>query len=83
MSPSQLVLLNELGKQFTTTAATLTVPEANGSMLARLVELHLGQQMSQPSAGAMQPALTDNRLGDALFIDRDGSLFHYILNYLR
>jgi hypothetical protein len=66
----------------------LTSPLASGSMLERLIGLHM--QEGQPShAGAdggdvnMAPTLADPRHPGSLFIDRDGCYFSYILNYLR
>lgn len=85
MTPN-VVQLNVGGQLFTTTTATLTSPLANGSMLGRMIELHM--QEGQPSqAGAagviMVPTLADPRHPGSLFIDKDGSSFSYILNYLR
>lgn len=89
-----VVLLSVGGKLFTTTQATLTSPLAHGSMLETLVDLHTqrlqdaspARDMSSTEADApcvMQPTLRDARHPDALFIDRDGGNFGYILSYLR
>jgi len=90
MSRNEVIVLNVGGRQFTTKVATLTSPTGYGSMLASLVALQLQQQdaaQGGPAGGAeatlLQPALADPRFPEALFIDRDGTLFHYILNYLR
>jgi hypothetical protein len=55
-------------------------------MLERLIGLHM--QEGQPShVGAadvsMAPTLADPQHPGSLFIDRDGSNFSYILNYMR
>jgi len=86
-----LVLLNVGGQLFTTTTATLTSPAATGSLFERLVSLYV--QGGPAAAGAaasyssssvsMAPTLADPRHPGSLFIDRDGSIFFYILNYLR
>jgi hypothetical protein len=73
-----VVLLNVGGKLFSTTAATLTSPLASDSMLQKLYSLHVDGQ-----EGDMQASCTDPKHPGALFIDRDGECFSYILNYLR
>lgn len=78
------MLLSVGGQLFTTTASTLTSAFSQGSMLKKLVEIHeCRQQVAAGAVGGMQPSLSDPRHLDALFIDRDGSTFSYILNYLR
>jgi hypothetical protein len=47
-------------------------------MLVKLFSLHVEGQ-----DGDMQATCTDPRHPRALFIDRDGDSFGYILNYLR
>lgn len=88
-----VVLLSVGGQLFTTTQATLTSPLAHGSMLETLVQLHTQRldaspagdstAADAPSGHGMQPTLLDARHPDALFIDRDGGNFGYILSYLR
>lgn len=83
-----LVLLNVGGQLFTTTTATLTSPAATGSLFERLVSLHVPGGPAAAGAAAshsihMAPTLSDPRHPGSLFIDRDGSIFFYILNYLR
>ena len=84
-----MVVLNVGGQLHTTTTATLQSPLAKGSMLERLVSLHVQQQQTQEgvsSAGPnslMQAALEDATHPGSLFIDRNGSLFCYVLDYLR
>lgn len=73
-----VVLLNVGGKLFSTTAATLTSPLAHDSMLEKVFSLHVEGQ-----DGDMQATSTDPRHPDALFIDRNGEHFSYILSYLR
>lgn len=73
------VLLSVGGKLFTTTDATLTSPFARGSMLETLAGLHRGGQGDT----YMQATRYDPRHSGAMFIDRDGVNFSYILNYLR
>lgn len=84
---SQSVVLLSVGGQLFTTTTTLTAPPVNGSMLERLIELNLERQklrVEHPAvAASMQPTLSDPRHPDALLIDRDGSTFNCILNYLR
>lgn len=75
-----VVLLNVGGKLFSTTSATLQSPLAEGSMLETLVGLHV---KGPDGDTTMQATCTDPRHPDALFIDRDGESFGYILNYLR
>jgi hypothetical protein len=86
-SSTKVVSLNVGGQHFTTTAATLTSPQAAGSMLARLVALHLEQDACNgaldESPARMAPSLSVPGMPGTLFIDRDGSMFAYILTYLR
>lgn len=89
MAPPNMVYMNVGGQLFTTTAATLTSPLARGSMLERLVELHMQEGQAGAAAAAaagpvsMPPTLSDPRHPGSLFIDRDGHSFAYVLNYLR
>jgi hypothetical protein len=75
---TSVVLLNVGGKLFSTTTATLTSPSARDSMLGKLFSLHM-----EGEDGDMQATCTDPRNPGALFIDRDGNNFSYLLNYLR
>uniref|UniRef100_A0A915KCX1 BTB domain-containing protein n=1 Tax=Romanomermis culicivorax TaxID=13658 RepID=A0A915KCX1_ROMCU len=67
MSSSSIVHLNVGGKKFATTIGTLT--KDSESMLAKMVDEYWD--------------LKKVKAGQALFIDRDPSVFDYILNYLR
>jgi hypothetical protein len=80
-----VVLLSVGGQLFTTTRATLMSPLAHGSMLETLVELHTQRQAAESArtTRSMQPTLLDSLHPEALFIDRDGSNFGYVLSYLR
>jgi hypothetical protein len=81
------VLLSVGGKLFTTTDATLTSPFARGSMLETLAGLHRDQLAAALQGRTYMPAMQatryDPRHAGAMFIDRDGVNFSYILNYLR
>lgn len=110
MHSNELVELNVGGTRYMTTVKTLLGPAAQGSMLARTVELHAEYQAPDPlqftasgvssdpkpnslnkgaaAAGAgssnmwgIAPCLKDK--AGALFIDRDGPLFRFVLAYLR
>ena len=65
----KLVELNIGGQFYTTTVATLT--KYSASSLARSVNVYLERKAIQK----------DNQ--SKLFIDRDGTIFRYILEYLR
>lgn len=93
---NELIEVSVGGTRYTSTVTTLLGPVAQGSMLARLVALHgdcldasdTGNTCSPDSTASglsadVPSCLTDHGLDGALFIDRDGALFRYVLAYLR
>jgi len=86
MSENQVVYLNVGGQLYATTEATLSSELAADSRLKAAVSAHVAHMRGEAAAAGLVRAPEiplDPAHQGAVFLDRDGPSFRFVLNYLR